>query len=804
MSIFSNPNFFFIGISILVFLCILFIWSEKKKKLKILQITSAKLLPRLAPHHSKKRNIIKFALIGLAVLFLSIAFARPQWGTANRMSSPKGIDLIIAIDVSKSMLARDIKPNRLERVKLSISNLIGNLKGDRVGLIAFAGSAFLQCPLTLDHQAFINTLKNLEVGTIKTGGTNLAAPIDEAARSFSKDDRDKFLILVSDGEDLEGEGLKRAKEANKEGIKIFTIGIGSEEGARIPTDSIDLPARNFVLNPEGKTVITSLDEASLLAISNETNARYYPIGSTGQGLDSVFKLLKSIGEKKIREQISTEIPIERFQPFLLIAILLLLIEKLTPSTARNLAKGIKFCLVITLTFLSGCIKQDNIRRAEDAAEKNDWAEAAKFYDLELNISSGDSFSSKTKMMLNAGLAHSKAGNFAMAMERLEQTIDHSMDFPDIQSKALNEIGNLHYKKTNEWLDQQNVMQARKSWNKALKYYESAIEVDGNSKASQNLEFLKTQIENRINAMVSIINGVIWRDRNGDGLVQKNEERLQAKVFWDKNNDGEHNSSNEPSLKTNAEGEFAFEWISSKYPTILSVDSELLERNQSNNKFLLPTFPVPAPPQNANQIKNFSLNIEKAGPTTVTLPYRSAPIIRGKIWADTNGDSELNNQESGFPQAKVFLDEDGNFQLDENETSFNTDSNGSFIFPAPPGQYSVCVLPENPDANITFPIEDKKAYLTWIDYESPSNPLFFGIQDNSGQESQSSDKNQSQTEESSSPKQDQSSQDSETENGVQPEEVNALYERLLQEMESKSKQLEDVQNIRGTAPNGRDY
>ena len=103
------------------------------------------------------------------------------------MSTPKGIDLLIAIDVSKSMLARDIKPNRLERVKLSISNLIGDLKGDRVGLIAFAGSAFLQCPLTLDHQAFINTLKNLQVGTIKAGGTTLL-PINEAARSFSKDD----------------------------------------------------------------------------------------------------------------------------------------------------------------------------------------------------------------------------------------------------------------------------------------------------------------------------------------------------------------------------------------------------------------------------------------------------------------------------------------------------------------------------------------------------------------------------------------------------------------------------------------
>ena len=133
-------------------------------------------------------------------------------GCCQKDDSPKGIDLLIAIDVSKSMLARDIKPNRLERVKLSISNLIGDLKGDRVGLIAFAGSAFLQCPLTLDHQAFINTLKNLQIGTIKAGGTNLASPINEAARSFSKDDRDKFLVLISDGEDLEGEVSKEQKK----------------------------------------------------------------------------------------------------------------------------------------------------------------------------------------------------------------------------------------------------------------------------------------------------------------------------------------------------------------------------------------------------------------------------------------------------------------------------------------------------------------------------------------------------------------------------------------------------------------
>ena len=341
------------------------------------------------------------------------------------------------------------------------------MKGDRIGLIAFAGNAFLQCPLTLDHQAFINTLKNLEIGTIKAGGTNLASPIDEASRSFSKEDRDKFLILISDGEDLEGEGLKRAKEANKQGIKIYTIGIGSPEGARIPTDSIDSPARNFLLNPEGKTVITRLDKDSLQAISNETNGKYYLLVQLDRVWSQFSSYLNLLEKKKFVNKSLQKYPLNDSNYFLLLAILLLLCEKLTPLNKRSFANGVSVCLALTLCFWGGCIKQDNIKRAEDAVKNKDWSEAAKFYDLETNATADDLSYVKAKMMLNAGLAHFRCGNFLEAKERLEQTIDLSMDFPDLQSKALNELGNLFYKKTNEWLDQQNVMQARRSWNKAL-------------------------------------------------------------------------------------------------------------------------------------------------------------------------------------------------------------------------------------------------------------------------------------------------------------------------------------------------
>jgi Ca-activated chloride channel family protein len=815
MNIFSDQSFLYISLGVLLCICILYFWSEKTKKSKILQLTSLKLLPRIAPHYSTKRNLIKFGIFTLGLILLSIALARPQWGTERRTNQPTGIDLIIAIDVSKSMWARDVKPNRLERVKLSISNLIEGLKGDRVGLIAFAGSAFLQCPLTLDHQAFINALKNIEVGTIKTGGTDYVATIDEAAQSFSKDDRDKFLILVSDGQYLEGEEengesyagetLRRAKGANKDDIKIFSIGIGSKEGVRIPTDPIDVPARNFLRDYEGKTVITQLDDTSLKAISAETNGKYYPLGSTGQGLVSVFKTLKSIGEQKKREQISSEIPVERFQPFVLLGLFALLFNQLTPSTVRGVSNLSSLILMISFLFFGGCLKQDNIMRAEEAAKDNNWDEAAKNYEIELNASAEMSSATKAKILLNTGLAYAQAGRFDLAKERLQQAIDQSLDSPKLQSQALNELGNLFYLKTNQWLDQQNVMQARSSWEQSRKYYESAIELDGNLNAEGNLASLNKQIEERINSMVCLINGLIWRDKNGDGIAQKNESRLQGKVFWDKNNDGEHNSSNEPFLNTNASGQFAFEWISSVYPVTLSLDSELVGDDSQKIELLVPVFPAPPPPLNADSVKNHSKTIQKAGASSVLLPYRAAPIIRGKVWMDKNGDAQKNEGEGPYSQAKLFLDQNGNFNLDENETSFAPDSNGSFLLPLPPGQYSLCIAPENADANITFPIEEKKAYLTWVDYESPSDSLLFGVQDNQQQDSQSSENNQTQQPQTGEQENDQNTQESESSENAPPTEVNALYERLLQEMESKSKNLYDEkQRAIRTTPKRRDY
>ena len=168
--------------------------------------------------------------------------------------------------------------------------------------------------------------------------------------------------------------------------------------------------------------------------------------------------------------------------------------------------------------------------------------------------------------------------------------------------------------------------------------------------------------------------------------------------------------------------------SSDYPVSLSLDSELIDGNQTEKEFLIPIFPAPPPPLNKSMVRNLSFTVEKAGESSVLIPYRQAPIIKGKVWSNLNGDSNPDNNEDGFSQAKLFLDQNGNFLMDENETSFSPDSNGTFAFPIAPGQYQfvfflIILTPT------LLSLLRKKGYLTWVDFESTSDPLIFGIQDN---------------------------------------------------------------------------
>ena len=359
------------------------------------------------------------------------------------------------------------------------------------------------------------------------------------------------------------------------------------------------------------------------------------------------------------------------------------------------------------------------------------------------------------------------------------------------------LGNIFYQRANQFLDKRNVREARLAWEQAREHYEKSIGLWKNEKAKQNLLSLNQQLQERINTLISKISGQIWRDLNGDGKPQNIEPDLQGYIFWDKDLNGEHNKSNEPAVQTDENGFFSFEWISDQYPISLRIGTKLKEGNQSQTNLLIPMLPAPPPPESSENVKNYYLNLEQSGEKIIGIPYRSAPTLQGVVWRDENGNGEQDSSDKGFSSAQLFLDQNGNFQLDQNETTFEPSEDGTFKQPVPPGQYSLCVQPKNPDANVTFPIEAQKAYLAWTDFESPSVNLNFGIQDNTEQEQNSS------APQNQPPPKDKENQSSNSSKPI-PEDVNALYERLLQEMESKSEPLErEIKEVQSTS-SGRDY
>ncbi|HCJ12339.1 MAG: hypothetical protein A2Y14_05270 [Verrucomicrobia bacterium GWF2_51_19] len=289
-----------------------FIWLERGRRSRMEQFVSVNLLPKLLCV-SEGRRKLKAGLWMLGLIFLILALARPQWGSRFVETRARGIDILFALDTSKSMLAEDYKPNRLERSKLAIVDLLSGLKGDRVGLVAFAGQAFLQCPLTADYDAFRQSLEALDTDIIPVPGTDVSAAIREALTAFSKDANHKILILITDGEDLEGQGVALA-ESVKDDLKIFTVGVGTEKGELIPLRRPD-GSTDFLKDASGAFVKTKLDVQTLTSIADKTGGFFVNLGN-GDGLHQVYESgLKGIPDQELSAQVKPE-AIDRYLWFL--------------------------------------------------------------------------------------------------------------------------------------------------------------------------------------------------------------------------------------------------------------------------------------------------------------------------------------------------------------------------------------------------------------------------------------------------------------------------------------------------------
>jgi Ca-activated chloride channel family protein len=311
---------------IVLFLVFFYIWAAGARRAAMERFANKELLEQLSSRLDYRKRILKNMLMILAVAFIVFALMRPQWGFHWEEVKRKGVDILIALDTSKSMLAEDVKPNRFQRSKLAIRDLVRGLKGDRIGLIAFSGTAFLQCPLTLDYGGFLLSLDNTGIDTIPKGGTSITSAIREAMKSYEGGQKKyKTLIIITDGEDHEGNPEQAAEEAKKEGITIFCIGIGTKEGDIIPITD-ESGQKSYLKDSQGNVVKSRLDETSLQKVALETGGVYVRAASAEFGLEMIYRERISKMEKRELETKMNKHYEERFQIFLCIALLLLLAE----------------------------------------------------------------------------------------------------------------------------------------------------------------------------------------------------------------------------------------------------------------------------------------------------------------------------------------------------------------------------------------------------------------------------------------------------------------------------------------------
>jgi Ca-activated chloride channel family protein len=461
---FANPLWIFAGLLVCAGMVVVFIRFDRRREADLAKLVHPRFRERLVGGVSQRLRIFKRVLWLLSVLLLFVAIARPQKGYEWNEVKRRGIDILFAVDTSRSMLAEDLSPNRLERARLGILDFVDRLEGDRVGLIPFAGSAFALCPLTLDYDAFRESLAALDTDIIPRQGTNIASAIEEAGRLFDEQANNyRVLVLITDGEDLEGSVVDVAKAAAEKGMTIHTVGVGSPEGATIPVRLRNGRVEEL-RDAEGKVVRTSLDESTLKKIAEVTGGIHVSLGRGAEGLNTIYQERLRLVPKSELEQRMERIPLERFEWPLGLAILLLLLEFFT-SDRRKAGKARalpKFAATLTGVL---AISSTSDARADEVDPR-------KIY--------------------NQGTQAYLGGDFATANDTLRASLK-TRDLK-LQQQSYYNLGGTLYRTGQKTLEKEP-QTTIKSWEEAIKAYEDSLALDpDDADALFNKEFVMRKLE----------------------------------------------------------------------------------------------------------------------------------------------------------------------------------------------------------------------------------------------------------------------------------------------------------------------
>jgi Ca-activated chloride channel family protein len=332
---FANPQVLLIAALVVPATALLIIWAHRRQRTALSRLGNSALLRRLTDSVNWRGRRRQAALRLAALSLLFIALARPQWGSESTEVEQEGLQVIVALDVSQSMLADDLRPNRLERAKLEIADLTKRLQGDEIGLVLFSGASFVQVPLTTDYATALNYLQSAGPDSISRPGTVIGDAIRTATEAF--DDKlpsQKVLVLMTDGEDVETDPLAAARDAADQGIMIYTIGFGTPEGSVVPETNAIGQVIGTKTDAQGNPVISRMNETVLQDIARAGNGGYYRAQADGGELDSLLREIDTLQRAQLQSRTTVRY-IERFQIFLGLALLALVASELIPDRTRR-------------------------------------------------------------------------------------------------------------------------------------------------------------------------------------------------------------------------------------------------------------------------------------------------------------------------------------------------------------------------------------------------------------------------------------------------------------------------------------
>jgi Ca-activated chloride channel homolog len=481
---FSSP--WWLAAGLLTVLLFIWLWRiyDARQHRALATFVSAHLRQQLTRSISLGKRRLQRGLFLGAVICLFVALAGPLVGFRWEEVRRRGNEIIFAIDTSRSMSTPDVRPNRLTRAKLAIDDFAKHLDGDAVGIVAFAGSSFLACPITLDYGAFQESLSAIDTNTIPRGGTNISSAITAAQTALRRrPGSDKILILITDGEDLEGNAVEAAKAASQaDGLKVYTVGVGTAAGDLIPIPQAQ--GGGFVKDESGAFVRSRLDESALKAIAAATGGFYVPLGTQGEGLEAIFNaVLGSIAKHDLASR-RQKIYIERYQ-WPLAGSLAMLLGSLLVGTRRRhgaqAAAASRTVAAVGLILMLTAARVQPAQAADASAPGASGSNGAPVLD-----------SKRPVLEYNAGTAAYRAGQFPQAAQSFQQSISHapSSDLKRlaVQEDAYYNLGNTLYR-AGQKTEQSSPQETLQKWNDAVKAYETALQLradDADSKFNRDL------------------------------------------------------------------------------------------------------------------------------------------------------------------------------------------------------------------------------------------------------------------------------------------------------------------------------